>query len=233
MIRIAVCDENQEACYAERDCLQAVLNGSGVDSKIDLFFDADHLYRSLHDRLYDLLVSDISVCGEDMFLFVRRLREEQYPLRVLFVSDTLDNAPKAFEVFALSYFQKPLSTEKLESALSYISCLRVLNRHLLISAKNGERYRIWENDIRYIEVFHNDICVHLADSEIVCRSTLTDFLERLSASTFIRTHQSFAVNLSYAVSLKRYLLTLADGRSVPVAKQRYNLVRDRFLSQAR
>ncbi len=233
MIRIAVCDEDQESCYNERDCLQAVLNNAGVDCKIDLFFDTEHLYRSLHDRLYDLLVTDTSVGGNDMFSFVKQLREEQYPLRVLFVAEDLRDAPRAFEVFALSYFQKPLSADKLKSALSYISCLRVLNRHLHVSAKNGEKYRIFENDIRYIEVFHNDLCIHLADSEIVCRSTLNDFLERLSTSGFIRTHQSFAVNLSYAASLKRYLLTLSDGRSVPVSKQRYSFVRDRFLSQAR
>lgn len=231
MIRIAVCDDNREDCYEERDCLQTVLNEYGMDYKIDLFFDTERLYKALHDRLFDLIVSDTFLDGRDMFDFVRMLREEKYPIRVIFVSGREDCAVRAYQVFALDCFSKPLTPLRLRQIVDYLSCLHRLPRRLYLPAKNGESYRVCENDIRYIEVFHNDVCIHLSDRSIVCRSTLTGFLKRLSGASFIRCHQSYAVNLSHTAAIRRYLAELDGGDTVPVSKKYYAYVRDRFRSR--
>lgn len=135
MIRIAVCDDNREDCYEERDCLQTVLNEYGMDYKIDLFFDTERLYKALHDRLFDLIVSDTFLDGRDMFDFVRMLREEKYPIRVIFVSGREDCAVRAYQVFALDCFSKPLTPLRLRQIVDYLSCLHRLPRRLSVRQK--------------------------------------------------------------------------------------------------
>ena len=231
MVRIAVCDENESDCYYARDLFQSVLNESGIEYKIDLFFDTERLFRALHDRLYDLVVTDFSVGGEDMRAFVKSLYAERYPVRVLFVTDQ-KNVP-CLSLPNLGVLEKPLSEKALYETVDYVSDFRTLSRRLYIAAKNGEKYRVSETDIRYIEVFHNDLCIHLADRKIICRSTLGGFMKLLSGSSFIRCHQSYAVNLSFVSSVRRYHAELQDGSTVPVSKSRYIYVRDCFFAQNR
>lgn len=231
MVRIAVCDEKETDCYAVRDLVQSVLNEYGIEYKVDLFFEAEHLFRALHDRLFDMIVTELSLDGQDMIDFTRRLMAERYPVRVLFVtaSETVPSLPLP----NLGVLKKPLDKEALCRTIEYVTNFRVLSRRLYVAAKNGEKYRISETDIRYIEVFRNDLCIYLADRKIVCRNTLLDFTDRLSSACFVRCHRSFAVNLSFVTSVRRYHAVMQDGSTVPISKTRYIYVRDCFLAQNR
>ena len=231
MIRIAVCDENERDCYAHRDLFRNILNEYGTEYKIDLFFDSERLFRALHDRLFDLIVTDFTLNGQDMTEFVQSLYRERYPIRTLFVSAKKEGS--CLSIPNLGVYKKPLTEETVRAVTDYISDFRVLSRRLYIAAKNGEKYRISETDIRYIEVFHNDLCIHLADRKIICRSTLGGFLNRLCGAVFVRCHQSYAVNLSLVTSVRRYHAVLNEGENVPISKNRYPYVRDCFFAQER
>lgn len=231
MIRIALCDAAENDLYALRDLLQTVLNEYGIEYKIDLFFDSERLFRALHDRLFDLIATDLTVGEQNMVEFVRALYAERYPVRTVFVSGSKDTP--SLSVPNLGVYKKPLSEKTVRGIVDYVSDFRPAARRLYIAAKNGEKYRVCETDIRYIEVFHNDLCIHLADRSIVCRSTLGGFLERLCGSLFVRCHQSYAVNLSFVSSVRRYHAELTEGETVPISKNRYLYVRDCFFAQNR
>lgn len=54
--------------------------------------------------------------------------------------------------------------------------------------------------------------------------SLTQARALLPEEDFIQCHRSYVVNKSAIQSLRRYELTLTDGNSVPVSKQRYQEV---------
>lgn len=227
MLRIAICDADENTCYRTRGCMTAALENESCIYKIDIFFSGDALFDALHDRLYDLILCDDVVGGTDMIAFARRLRAERYPAGILFVSETAARAAEAAEVFPTAYLKKPFSEACAADLIRFLSSFRSFGKKFYVACKNGEKYLIDESDILYIEVFHNDISIHLTSRSVVCRSTLTGFLERLDGG-FVRCHQGYAVNLSRAVGIRRYLLTLDNGETVPVSKKNYLFVRDRL-----
>lgn len=52
----------------------------------------------------------------------------------------------------------------------------------------------------------------------------------LSNYDFVRTHQSFLVNLVHIEKINNYLLYLSNGAEIPVTKQRYAKVKEQYLS---
>ncbi len=235
MLRIAICDSDEKSCYNARDCIGNVLDEAGTEYKIEIFFDSAKLFQAMHDRLFNIIVCDRYVGNEDMVSFIGRIREERYPLNVIFVSDSADDASEIHEfltVFPLTCIKKPLDKASVERVVEFVSSFRGGDKRFYVSAKNGEKYMIDENEIRYIEVFRNDICIHLAERDVVCRYTLTGFLKKLSGQ-FVRCHQSYAVNILHAVGIRRYVIELEDGKSVPVSKKNYGYARDRISGSRR
>lgn len=52
----------------------------------------------------------------------------------------------------------------------------------------------------------------------------------LSNCDFVRTHQSFLVNLVHIEKINNYLLYLSNGAEIAVTKQRYAKVKEQYLS---
>lgn len=233
MLRVAICDSDHTSCYLARDAVNNVLTKLGEEHKIEIFFESEKLFEALHDRLFEYVICDITVGETDMIEFSRVIRDERYPLNVIFLTNDFSKYKEAGTVFPLAYLEKPATADMFERLFDYVSCLHASNRKFYVSAKNGEKYLIDENEIIYIEVFHNDICIHTQSKSIMCRATLTGFLKRLAAATFARCHNSYAVNLSKVKDIKRYTIDMSDGSSVPVSKQNYNFVRDRIAHSGR
>ena len=233
MLRIAICDADQNSCYFVRDTVNYILDSLGEEHKVEVFFDPQKLFEALHDKLFEYIICDIRVGDTDMIGFAEVLRSERYPLNVVFLTEDLSAFERAGLVFPLAYIKKPASAQTFQKMFDYVSCFRAGNRKFYVSAKNGEKYLVDENEIIYIEVFHNDICIHTLKGKIISRFTLTGFLEKLAATGFVRCHHSYAVNLSMVKQIKRYSIEMTDGSSVPVSKQNYLYVRDRIARSGR
>ena len=229
MIRIAICYADEQSCYDIRNCVNKTLAKSDVEYKAELFFDSEKLFDAMHDRLFEYIICNTDVGETDMVEFIRRLRNERYPVQVIFAADGYERLQEALEVFPLTFFKKVPDGKLIDGLLSFISCFRTADKRFYVSAKNGEKYFVDENEIEYIEVFKNDICIHTSARDITCRYTLTGFLKRLGGA-FVRCHQSYAVNMQRAEGIRRYCVELKNGKTIPVSKQHYKLVRDRFAS---
>lgn len=227
MIRIAICYSDEQSCYAVRDCLNRALAKSDSEYKAELFFDSAKLFDAMHDRLFEYIICDTDVGDTDMVEFIRCLRAERYPAQVVFAVDGYSRLHDALEVFPLAFIKKIPDEKLINELLSFIACFRAADKRFYVSAKNGEKYLVDENEIEYIEVFRNDICIHTGTRDITCRYTLTGFLKRLGGA-FVRCHQSYAVNMERAAGIRRYCIELSGGKTVPISKQHYKLVRDRF-----
>ena len=52
--------------------------------------------------------------------------------------------------------------------------------------------------------------------------------EKLKGFGFLRAHKSFIVNMGHIRSINSYVMTLDDGRQIPVPKARYKQVRQKY-----
>ena len=97
---------------------------------------------------------------------IRKIREKEMSVAVLFMSRSDEYYRNAFDLFAYNYLLKPVTDTLRYSQVSYItSSLHIVN-------------------------------FHRTDGSILqCRGKLKDFEKQLDDGTFLRCHQSFIVNM--------------------------------------
>lgn len=203
-----------------RLCGELAGSRARFDAVADLDLAGDRLQRSL----YDGLLLDLNLGGEDGFELLRSAVAGRYHCVV--VSAHRDRALQAFEYGVLDFVPKPFSRERLGLALE-----RLLD---------AGRYRA--GSARYLGVWRaqGTALVELAEvlwiradgdySEIRLfdgRSELHDkSLAALAAvlpPDFVRCHRSCLVNLRHVRSLhsgsgSRYWLLMANGKELPVGR---------------
>lgn len=226
MIRIAICSDNEVAFLETKENLKKALSHFGTEFKAEMFGDIKTLLSAMHERFFEFVICESFLQQDDMVQFAQKIREGKYPVHFIFITKDIAQTQKVLEIFPLAVFDKIPSEEKLLQLFEFVLSFRHTKGKFYVSAKNGEKQMIETKTIKYIEVFHNDICIHLSDGrEVVCRHTLTGFLKKLGGN-FVRCHQSYAVNVESVVTVKRYSLTLDNGKTVPVSKNSYCFVRE-------
>lgn len=90
-----------------------------------------------------------------------------------------------------------------------------------ITVKTGavtERVRL--SEIYYMEVFNRKIILHKKDGVIEFYGKMKDLEQRLGED-FMRTHRAYLVNLRYVQKYNAAEITLENGQTVLIAKQKY------------
>lgn len=85
--------------------------------------------------------------------------------------------------------------------------------------------------IAYIETEVHTLIFHVLEQDYTCyhlRETMGHMENRLAAYGFLRIHQSYMVNHKYIVRLSAYEARLTSGELLPIAKQRFQSVREQF-----
>ena len=103
--------------------------------------------------------------------------------------------------------------------------------HAPMRVKGVERI-VRPADILYLESSLHALHVHTAREVIETYGKLADALSLLPRR-FVRTHQSFAVNLDAVRSLEQNAVTLISGASVPVSRRMRASVREALFDHIR
>ena len=85
--------------------------------------------------------------------------------------------------------------------------------------------------ISYVGVFGHTLVIHVLGGRTEQLTlSLTQAREILPKENFIQCHRSYVVNKDMVSSLRRYEVTLRNGETVPVSKQRYREVETALLA---
>jgi two-component system, LytTR family, response regulator len=203
--------------------------------------------RAIPEMRPDLVFLDVQMPKVDGFAVLREVEAETIPA-IIFVTAYEEFAVRAFEVNALDYLVKPITAERLHTALDRV-------RHSLEQAQQGalaERLRslleeqpqpktayasrivvrvgnrqllLPVSDVDWVEA--DDYCsiIHARGTSHVIRETLGSLAARLDPATFARVHRSAIVNVARVRELRRQRLgnlaaVLADGTTVPISRSR-------------
>jgi len=93
-------------------------------------------------------------------------------------------------------------------------------------------HRVQMKDIVYLESYGRKMVLHLADgNKVEFYGTLKEiYQESLSKHGFIQVHKSYIVNFKYIAAFKYLELTLSDGGTIPVSKQRRRAIRETYFN---
>lgn len=194
-IQIGICDDRaedirrlSEALYAYDDSFQ-----------ISHYQDGESLLEDCLNTkiLFDILFLDIYMPGLNGIETASKIRTSIKDVKIIFVSSSNEYYPEAYDVFAFNYIIKPINLQKLNRVLdqALMSITKERRQQIQFTYK-AINYRILCSDILYIETRDKIIFFYITDrTTLKCYAKIDDILKQLPEESFIRCHQSYAVNI--------------------------------------
>ena len=153
--------------------------------------------------------------------------------QVVYVSGYDEFHTQVYRTRHAAYLSKPFAEKDVALAMSIALAARerTFEKPLSLRVKGVERI-VRPADILYLESSLHALRVHTAREVIETYGKLADALSQLPRR-FVRTHQSFAVNLDAVRSLDQNAVTLISGTSVPVSRRMRASVREALFDHIR
>lgn len=222
-LRIAIADDEP----VSRQRLQRLLLERRDCQLVGEFANGDALVAGLKSLKADLVLLDIEMPGSNGFSSLMRLSEPR-PL-VVFVTAFSEFAARAYNIDAVDFLMKPVSSERLNQALAKV----LRRRSELIGGRaaqtslsivrfntQGRVYLCDQKGILSIEAIGNYVEITTDVQKLCIRTTLAAVHDRLDSNDFFRVHRSWIVARwapTQITSLPgaRHEILLKDGRQVP------------------
>jgi two-component system, LytTR family, response regulator len=236
MIRTIIVDDEPLAREWIREQLRA-------DDEIEIVAECEDGFKAVQaiERLRpDLALLDVQMPGLDGF-GVLSMVQDVAPPAVVFVTAFDQYALRAFDVHAADYLLKPVSPERLRTALErskrrlekavarektaeLVDLLREVRRYpdWFLVKTAGRSHFIRVKDIDWIESKRNDVLLHVGTAAYPYRETTSGIEGRLDPSRFLRIHRSTIVNIDRIKELHPwfngdYEVVLKDGTKLAMS----------------
>lgn len=200
-IQIGICDDSiedirvlSEALYKYDHSFQ-ILTYTNGETLLEDWLE--------YKTLFDIIFMDIYMPGLNGIETAKKMRACLKDVKVIFISSSNEHYPEAYDVFAFNYILKPINQEKLNLILDQgLKDISTERRQQISFSYKAVNYRIYCRDILYIESKDKRICFHMINrSTHQCYAKLDEILKQLPEDSFIRCHQSFAVNIFHITEM--------------------------------
>ncbi|MCM1040521.1 MAG: LytTR family DNA-binding domain-containing protein [Ruminococcus sp.] len=233
-MKIAVCDDEK----AVRDDIAEKIHLLFSDTDIFLYESGDELLAA--EAAFDIIFLDIQMEGVNGMETAKKLRQAGSGAVLIFITALKDYVFQAFDVDAFHYLVKPFDKAKFYEVLHQAVQRREAEKRRepvkeekSISIKSGRvTSKIYLKDIVYAEVFNRKICLHLTNGELEFYGKLSD-LEKKLGDGFFRPHRAYLVQLRYVLRYDASSITLENGQTIIMAKQKYEEFVRKYFEYAR
>jgi two-component system LytT family response regulator len=236
MLRVVVVDDEVPARLA----LMQVLSGMADVTVVGECQNGFEAVKVVTDVKPDALLLDVQMPKLDGFDVLELIGAE---VPVIFVTAYDEFAIRAFEVHAVDYLLKPVSPERLQTALD-----RVRERERSTTAKpadvrasarrpgellervvirDGTQVHVVPVDrIDYIEAQDDYVAFRTGGKMLLKEQTMADVETSLDPRRFVRIHRSYVLNVERLARVELYakdsrVAILTDGTKLPVSRAGY------------
>ncbi len=160
----------------------------------------------LQNTNVDLIFLDIQMPEISGIDFLKSLHKKP---NVIITSAYKEYAIDGFDLDVIDFLLKPITFNRFfkainkylanknenasESSPALTKDTNLISRELFIKDTN-KTYKINPNEIQYIEGMREYIKIYTDQENIITKSSLTSFLEKLPTDIFLRVHKSFIIN---------------------------------------
>ncbi|MDE7355831.1 MAG: LytTR family DNA-binding domain-containing protein [Rikenellaceae bacterium] len=173
----------------------------------------------LEQNHIDLLFLDINmphITGLELASLLRN------PPITIFTTAYQDHALEGFNLSATDYLVKPFSFERFLKATSRayeLHSLRNTAHHpaddYIIVKVDSANVKLAFDDIIFVEALKDYIKIYTPQKNYVTKSTMKNVTERLPASSFMRIHKSYIVNINRIESFENNHVKIS-GHNIPL-----------------
>ncbi len=193
-----------------------------------VFTDSIEALTYVQENSVDLIFLDINMPDLTGLQFLNAL--EKKPL-IIFTTAYSEYAVKSYDYKAVDYLLKPIEFERflkasLRAKEEFKSKYNATTRSNItltdnyttdhIYVKSGtELHKLLINEILYIEGTGNYISIISNNKRTMTLTKMSEIIELLPKTKFVRVHKSYIVSMSYIEKIERHQLTIKD-KKIPI-----------------
>lgn len=210
MYHFIICDDEPTQRSENQNLLEQWAKNHNYPIKVTCFSSAEaFLFHYEDDKSADVLLLDVEMGEMDGVSLAKKIRSSNKEVQIIFITGYMDYILDGYEVEALHYLLKPISSANLFPVLDRAVDRLENNTKALLIRHSDASIRIPLYEIRYLEVAGNYVTVH-ADGEYKTKATLAYFEKELD-ELFLRIGRSYIINLKCIRKVGKNELTLMDG----------------------
>lgn len=215
MIIVAICEDERYILEELRKKVEKYINRKSLDASIKTFTSGEELLKA--KKKVDIILLDLMLPGIDGLEVARQISCRS---RIIFVTSYREYAVEAFDANAVHYLVKPVTEERLFSALDRaVNQTEQMDNQALTLIKSGKTQVIFIRDILYCEVFNHQVRIHTVHGTYDYFGTL-DMLEAKLDERFFRCHRSFVVNMSCVAGQEKGVAILTNGERIFISRRK-------------
>lgn len=194
-----------------------------------IYGNAESFLFSLEDGAPDAVFADIQMPGMNGMDMIRKLREKDSEMPVVFTSGLSEYLREGYEVQALHYLIKPISAEKVFECMDRV-CSRKNTRELFTARTEDGVVRLDLREANYCEAQGHYTRFSMADrTEIRVMKSISELERELPEEAFVRCHRSYLCNLENVKQIMQDRVIFDNGESAPVSRRMYRDLNQRFI----
>ena len=160
MLRISIVEDDEQTAKTIGRFIQKYFAQSGTEVKVEHFADAVR-FLDHYDGVTDVVFMDIELPGMNGMEAVKRLRERDAEVAVIFVTNLAQYAVSGYEVNAFDFIVKPVSygsfAMKLRRLCQYLATKRKCE--ICVSTRHG-KILLKASEIKYVEIMRHVVTYH-------------------------------------------------------------------------
>jgi DNA-binding LytR/AlgR family response regulator len=235
LIRIAMCDDKEE---------ELLILKKSIESYCTKRPEYTYQFHSFYDPLqllnyikkygsFDILLLDIYMPYKKGTQVAELLREKNDQCEIIFITSSDDHAHEAYKVNAIQYIKKPFQDDDICNAMNRGFNLlgKKPSKTLLLKTTEGLR-RLNTVEIFYTKAKGHYQRIFLSDGTIYkTRMTVQELFELLcTTEKFMRISTAFIVAIRHILSINVKEITLKNGVSIPLQRNTYKKVKEKYLN---
>lgn len=201
--------------------------------RVWIYENAESFLFDLEDRTPDAVFADIQMPGMNGMEMIRKLREKDGEMPVVFTSGLSDYLQEGYEVQALHYLIKPISEEKVFVCMDRI-CSRKDTKEMYSVRTEDGMARLNLKEVNCCEAEGHYVRFLMTDgSEIRVMKSISELEGELPGDVFVKCHRCYLCNLGNVKQILQDSVLFDNGGSVPVSRRMYRDLNRSFIAYYR
>lgn len=218
-MNIAVVDDEKII----REQLKGLIEKQQAGFYTDIYGTGEEMLAT--GKQYDVILLDIQMAGMNGIETARMLRKQSEDAVLIFVTGVKDYVFEAFDVAAFHYLLKPIEENKFmevfDRAVKEAKKRKERGQEQFFVKTKNRNITLKQRDILYVESRGRKAEIHTAGEVIEIYAAMAELESQLGGS-FYRCHRGYLVNMAHITEYSNDSISLSNGESIYMAKERYN-----------
>lgn len=231
MIRIAICDDEQDAVVLHEEMVRKSLQTSGIGYKITTYTQSSNLLYDITDDgfFYDLILLDIEMPGVTGMEISEKIKPFLPNVKIIFVTSHLEYAIDAFELSIFRYVPKDNLDNRLVAAVTDAAKLIELEAGKEYAIQTSSRMeKIPYKDIYYIQRDGKNASIVSSTGISKVRKSLQQVYDELNTPEFIFIDRGYIVNIIQIMKISHGMAVLKNGEQLSISRSHLQKVKQQI-----